>query len=807
MQVLGWILYWLIGLSWVAYQRWSLKKSLVGIGCLLSVATILSGAWGLSFFAWVVFIVSCIALSSSAFRRSVITERVFKIFQRSLPKMSETEKTALEASTPWWESEFFKGNPNWDRLFSLPKPTLTAEEQAFLDGPVEEVCAMTNNWQVAYEDYDLSPEVWRFLKEKGFMGFIIPKAYGGLGFSGLAHSAIAAKVAGHSPTLSVTISVPNTLGPAELLMHYGTQAQKNHYLPRLARGEEIPCFALTGPDAGSDAGSIPDAGIVEKGMFEGKEIIGIRLNWKKRYITLAPLATVIGLAFKLYDPDQLFFDKIDLGITCALIPAHTKGIQKGRRHLPAGSPFQNGPIEGHDVFIPLEWIIGGPDMAGHGWRMLVECLASGRAITLPGSSAGGARVAALVCGAYASIRQQFKAPISAFEGIQEMLAKIAGFTYLCEATRTLTAQAVNLGEKPAVPSAIAKYQVTELSRQIALMAMDIHGGKAVMMGPKNYVVGGYQSAPIAITVEGANILTRNLIIFGQGAMCCHPYLLAEMEAVQKGDKAAFEKTLFEHIQSIFYHIGACVIHGFTQALHARVPKVKGYRFLQKITQASHAFALVGDIILGIIGGKLKFKENLSARLSDMLSALYLASACIKRFRDQGEHDADLPLLQWAVEKSLSDFWNALSDLLANFPNRPIAWFLRFITMPLGKPVVFPKDHLSREIGLLLTTPNAVRDRLTEGAFLTDCENNPVSQLEATLRVVLAAEPVERKIFEAIKKDLLPDRPVRELISLALSAGLIMNQQAELLKSALAARDAIVAVDDFDAGAIAGKRRA
>lgn len=805
MMLLLWILYWMVGLFWIFHKKWPLKKSLLAVGVLLGAATLLSRAWGFAFFGWLFFILLCAGLTSPGFRRSVIVNRVFSVFQRSIPKMSETERTALEASTPWWEADFFKGNPNWEWLFALAKPTLTEEEEAFLQGPVEEICAMTNNWKVAYEDRDLPPEVWQFLKEKGFIGFIIPKEYGGLGFSGLAHSAIAAKVSGHSSTLSVTISVPNTLGPAELLMHYGTEAQKNYYLPRLAKGEEIPCFALTGPEAGSDAGSIPDTGIVEKGMFEGKEVVGIRLNFKKRYITLAPLATVVGLAFKLYDPNRLFFDKTDLGITCALIPANTPGLVKGRRHLPSGSPFQNGPIEGTDVFIPLDWIIGGPAMAGHGWRMLVECLASGRAITLPGSSSGGARAAALASGAYAKIRQQFKTPIASFEGIQEMLGKIAGYAYICEATRTLTAQAVNLGEKPAVPSAIAKCHVTELARQVALMAMDIHAGKAVMMGPKNYLVGGYQSSPIAITVEGANILTRNLIIFGQGAMRCHPYLLKEMELVQAADKLAFEKVLMEHIQSIFYHTGSAFIHAITGALHVKVPRCREHRLLQKITQASHAFALVSDFSLGVIGGKLKFKENLSARLGDMLSALYMASACIKRFRDQGAHESDFPLLQWSVEKNLSDFWNALTEVLRNFPNRPVAWILRCVTMPLGKPVSYPKDTLTRQVGLLLTTPNEVRERLSEGAFLRDCPNNPLAELEKAFKAVLAAEPYEHRLWEAVKQGLLADRPLRELIQPGVAQGVITSQQAELLNLAMTLRDAIVAVDDFDKEAIAGNR--
>ena len=575
---------------------------------------------------------------------------LFVFFKKMLPKMSETEKTALEASTAWWESELFTGKPNWNTLLQYPKPSLTEKEQAFLEGPVETLCRMANNWHITNERYDLPPEIWQFLKKEGFIGFIIPEQYGGLGFSGFAHSEIAAKIAGHCSTLSSLVSVPNTLGPAELLMHYGTEAQKNHYLPRLAKGDEIPCFALTGPLAGSDAGAIPDTGIVSRGIFEGKEIIGITLNWNKRYITLAPIATVLGLAFKLYDPDLLHFDKTELGITCALIPTHTPGITIGRRHLPGGSPFQNGPTQGHNVFVPLDWIIGGPQMAGHGWRMLVECLASGRAITLPSSSAGGARAATFATGAYSRIRTQFNTPISAFEGVQEALGTMGGLTYLCEAVRKFTAFSVNLGDKPAVPSAIAKYHVTEMARKVGLLAMDIHAGKAVMLGPRNYLASGYQSMPIAITVEGANILTRNMIIFGQGAMRCHPFIRTEIDAVYQENFKTFKKAFLGHAGHIFYH---CAL-SFTQGLLgtwwiSNMPKTTTRRYFQKMTRASHVFAFLTDVLMGVYGGKLKFKENLSARMADMLSNLYMSSACLKRFHDEGEIPDDKPVFQWGIE--------------------------------------------------------------------------------------------------------------------------------------------------------------
>ena len=798
MNTLFWISYWAIGLGGVAATRSSILKSLLMIGVLLFIATLFHEFkfWPLTIF-WGIYFIAVVLFTQAKWRRRYFTQPIFKVFQKTLPKMSETEKTALMASTPWWETELFGGNPDWQKLLGLPKPSLTKEEQDFLDGPVERLCQMANNWEIAYQQRDLPPEIWEFLKAEGFMGFIIPKEYGGLGFSGLAHSAIASKIAGHCTTLSTTVSVPNTLGPAELLMHYGTEEQKKYYLPRLAKGLEIPCFALTGPDAGSDAGAIPDIGIITKGLFEGEEIIGIRLNWNKRYITLAPIATVLGLAFKLYDPERLYFDQEELGITCALIPTNTAGITIGRRHLPAGSPFQNGPTQGKDVFIPLSWIIGGPVMAGEGWRMLVECLASGRAITLPASSAGGARAAALVCGAYSRIRSQFNSPISNFEGVQEVLARIAGCTYQAEATRTMTALAVNLGEKPAVPSAIAKYHVTELGRQVALAATDLHAGKAIMTGPKNYIVNGYQSVPIAITVEGANLLTRNMIIFGQGAMRCHPYLLEEMETAAHDQFDRFEPLFLKHCGSVFYHMGSSFLQAITFARTVRTPGGKGVRYMQKMTQASHAFALVSDVSMALLGGKLKFKENLSAKLGDMLSMLYIGSACLKRFYDQGQVKEDFPLFQWAMDKCLADFWQAMDAVLQNFPSKILACGLRVIIMPFGRPCLPPKDTLSRDIAQLLTYPNEVRSRLTEGTFISDCPNNPVAQLEKALVKVIAAEPLEQKIYRAIRHQQLPNRPLKELLEKALEKDLLTLEEQLCLKEAIEAREAIIAVDDFD----------
>src|SRR6266571_3826805 len=537
--MLGWILgviavflifgYWHLPIIW-----WTLAGGLLA-GCLSVIAG--SGFAGNIVLA-ASFIVVAAILNFPILRRKIITARVLAIYRRILPDMSQTEKEAIDAGTVWWDGDLFSGKPDWDKLLATPAPRLSAEEQAFLDGPVEELCAMCDDWEITHERYDLPPRVWQFIKDKGFLGMIIPRKFGGMGFSALAHSAVVTKLSSRSNAAAVTVMVPNSLGPAELLLHYGTDAQKNHYLPRLAKGLEIPCFALTSPEAGSDAASIPDYGIVCKGTWQGKEMLGMRVTWDKRYITLGPVATLLGLAFRLYDPEKLISEKEDLGITCALVPTHTPGVNIGRRHLPLNAVFQNGPNSGKDVFMPLDWIIGGPEYAGKGWMMLMACLAAGRSISLPTSSVGGAKALTRFTGAYARVRSQFKTPIGKLEGVEEALGRIAAHCYMMDATRIMTAGAVDLGEKPAVLSAIAKYHLTERGRQVAIDAMDIAGGKGICMGPSNFLGAAYMQLPVSITVEGANILTRSLIIFGQGAIRCHPYVLKEMAAAHEPDARA-----------------------------------------------------------------------------------------------------------------------------------------------------------------------------------------------------------------------------------------------------------------------------
>src|SRR5882672_3797427 len=603
-------------------------------------------------------------------RRAIVTGPIFGLYKRILPQISQTEQEALDAGSIWWDADLFTGKPDWKKLLAYEEARLSAEEKAFLDGPVEELCGMLHEWDITHERMDLPPEVWKFIREKGFLGIIIPKTYGGLGFSAHAHSEIVTKISTRSGTCAVTVMVPNSLGPAELLLHYGTDEQKNHYLPRLAKGLEIPCFALTNPEAGSDAGAIPDFGIVCKGMHEGREVLGLRLTWEKRYITLGPVATILGLAFKLFDPDKLLGAKEDLGITLALIPTSHKGVNIGRRHIPLSAAFMNGPNSGKDVFIPMQWIIGGEKQVGHGWKMLVECLAAGRSISLPSMSMAAGKLCSRATGAYARVRSQFKTPIGKFEGIEEALARIGGNTYMMDATRRMTLAALDMGEKPSVISAICKYHMTERMRSIVNDAMDIHGGKGIMMGPNNYLGHAYGNVPIAITVEGANILTRSLIIFGQGAIRCHPFVLKEIAAAGANDLADFDRALWGHMSFTISNAARSLWLGITGGEGISVeaaPETR--RYLQMMTRFSSAFALLSDVSMFVIGGSLKRREKISGRLGDILSLLYIASATVKRFRDEGRQKEDRPLLTWAMYDSFFKLQVAMDGVLDNFPNR------------------------------------------------------------------------------------------------------------------------------------------
>jgi acyl-CoA dehydrogenase len=736
------------------------------------------------------------------FRRRQISAPLLKVFAKVTPKLSETEQTALEAGTVGFEGELFSGKPDWHELLKQPRPELSVEEQAFIDGPVEELCSMIDDWQITHELADLPPNVWEFIKKHKFFGMIIPKRYNGLEFSALAHSAVLQKLATMSATVASTVSVPNSLGPAELLLHYGSEEQKSHYLPRLAVGEEIPCFALTGPYAGSDATSIPDVGIVCKQVVDGVETIGFKLTFDKRYITLAPVATVIGLAFRMYDPEHLLGDKEDLGITLALLPRSTPGLQIGRRHLPLNVPFQNGPVHGKDVFVPMSTLIGGPHMAGQGWRMLVEVLSVGRAISLPSNATGALRGAVAAVGAYARMRKQFGLAIARFEGVEEALARIGGLTYATAALSRATAAAVDRGEKPSVPSAIAKYHTTEWGRQVAGDAMDVLGGKGVQLGPSNYAGRAWQGVPIAITVEGANIMTRSLMIFGQGAIRCHPYVLKEMQALSISDRGEQLKT-FDRL--LFGHLGFGVsnaVRSFAMGLTgSRIGESAGdaytRRYYRKLDRYSAALALCADVFMGVLGGKLKFKEKLSARLGDVLSYLYIASSMLKRYEDTGRPEADRPLLAWAFHQCVWNMQMALDGAIRNFPVRPVSWLLRVLVFPFGRREVPPSDRLGRRVAALITAPSEARDRLMEWVYLTPTANNTVGRMNALLPDVIAAEPVDRKFGKALKTGQFKSHDYLDQLAEAEQAGVLDAGEVALLKRVREAVFEFISVDDFD----------
>jgi acyl-CoA dehydrogenase len=750
-------------------------------------------------------------LNLALLRRRLVSDPVLAIYRRILPDMSQTEREAIDAGTVWWDADLFSGRPNWERLLATPAPRLSAEEQAFVDGPVEEACAMANDWEVTHERYDLPPALWQFLKDKGFFGMIIPKKYGGLGFSALAHSEVVTKLSSRCNALAVTVMVPNSLGPAELLLHYGTEEQKNHYLPRLAKGQEIPCFALTSPEAGSDAASIPDYGIVCKGTWQGKETLGMRLTWDKRYITLGPVATLLGLAFRLYDPEQLLGEKEDLGITCALIPTATSGVNIGRRHLPLNGAFQNGPNWGKDVFVPLDWIIGGREYAGKGWMMLMNCLAAGRSISLPASSVGGAKALARVTGAYARVRSQFRTPIGRLEGVEEALGRIAANAYMMEATRVMTAGAVDQGEKPSVISAIAKYHMTERARACVNDAMDIHGGKGICLGPNNWVGRGYQVLPVGITVEGANILTRTLIIFGQGAIRCHPYVLREMRAAKtmQGEEASreFDDALTSHIGHTLANGVRAFVHGLTRSMFASAPlgsAPETRHYFRHVTRLAAAFAFLADVSMLAMGGALKRKEKISGRLGDVLSMMYLVSATLKHYEDQGRLKADLPLVRWAVRDALYSAQQAIDQVLSNFPVKALATLLRWTIFPLGMPFRPPLDSRNHECARIALEPGAARDRLTAGIYVP---KGPVPEdaaraadatavLEAAFLAAVACEPIEKKFREAVKGGVLEPRSGVDTAQLARDKGVITAEEHALWQRKEALRKRVIMVDDF-----------
>ncbi|MEE8321947.1 MAG: acyl-CoA dehydrogenase [Gammaproteobacteria bacterium] len=790
-----------IALAYWRQRLWVLAGVFAAVLVLLCKLTGMSmpETMGAGFLYLLIFIPLCVI----PLRRSLITKKLFRLYRALLPPMSATEREAIETGDVWWDAELFSGRPDWKKLQTFPVPGLSDEEQAFLDGPVEELCNKLDDWHITHERQDLPPEVWDYIKEHRFFAMIIPKQYGGLEFSALAHSEVILKLSTRCIAAAVTVMVPNSLGPAILLLEYGTGEQKDHFLPRLASGEEIPCFALTAPEAGSDAGGMTDFGIVCKGEYDGeKDVLGIRLTWNKRYITLAPIATLLGLAFKLYDPDRLLGDAEDVGITLALIPTDHPGVETDRRHNPIDVPFQNGPTSGKDVFIPIDWIIGGRERAGQGWRMLMECLSDGRGISLPALSTGAGKMASRTTGAYARIRKQFRVPIGEFEGVQEALARIAGYTYLMDSARLLTLGALDQGESPSVVTAIIKYHLTERMRQVINDAMDVHGGKGIILGPRNYLAHAYQSVPVSITVEGANILTRNMIIFGQGVIRCHPYVLDEIEAAAEADTVAglkqFDRAVFGHIGFTISNVARVWFMGLTGGRLVRPPVTDATSvYYRQLTRMSSALALLADVAMLVLGGDLKRRERLSARLGDILSQLYMASAVLKHFRDQGGKADDLPLVDWNCRQCLYAIEEAIIVFLNNFPIGFAGVGLKWLVFPYGRVYRQPDDALDTRVAHLIMQPGDSRDRLIEGSFVPSDRSAAVRIIEDTLDKVIDTGPLEHRVVKAMRRGELEGRTIDEAMTEAVEKEIVTDQEADVLRDAIKATREVIEVDDFD----------
>ncbi|VVD93615.1 Acyl-coenzyme A dehydrogenase [Pandoraea eparura] len=817
-----WILAWVSGVSALLFYRahaWQwLTASLVWVG-----AGAVSGVTGTAatVLLAVVFVLPALMLSLGPLRRAWITAPMLAKFRTIMPEMSETEKDAIEAGTVWWEADLFSGRPDWQKFTALPAPALSADEQAFLDNEVEHLCDLSNDWESTQVWQDLPPKAWQYAKDAGFLGMIIPKRYGGLEFSAYAHSQVVMKLASRCSAAAVSVMVPNSLGPAELLLHYGTEAQKDYYLPRLAKGDEIPCFALTSPYAGSDAAAIPDIGIVCRGIHEGREMLGFRVTWSKRYITLGPIATVLGLAFRALDPDHLLGDDGTPGITCALIPTNHPGVVIGRRHWPLNAVFQNGPNSGKDVFIPLDWVIGGRAQVGQGWRMLMECLAAGRAISLPSSNVGYSKIAVRATGAYAAVRRQFRTPIGKFEGVQEALARMAGNLYTMDAARRMAALAVDLGEKPSVISAIAKYHVTERARKVVNDGMDVVAGKGICMGPNNFLARAYQQIPVSITVEGANIMTRCLMIFGQGAIRCHPYVLKELAAAQTADRAtavrAFDDALFGHLSFVTSNIVRGALHGVTHARFSAVPSNAAPELLayyRAANRLSTLLAIAADVSMAVLGGSLKRRERLTGRLGDMLSQLFLLTATLKRYEDEGRPAADLPLVHWAAQDALWQAREAFEGVLANYPSRVVAWWMRWKLTPLGLPYAKPSDALATQVAELMQTPGDARERLIAGSYSPRPEIDGLAYGELVFQMTPQVTAIEQRLRMAVKEGRLPTMPqslpeFSAWVEHAATLHLVSDGERQALAQYADYAARAVAVDDFppDFGRLADMQHA
>ena len=749
--------------------------------------------------------VAFLLMQPNPLRERFLSRPLLGRIRSMLPKLSDTEAQALESGSVDWDGELFSGSPDWDRLLNARPAQLSEDEQAFVDGPVDDLCAMLDDWAMVHEDFDLPAPVWERIKADGFLGLMIPESYGGKGFSHTAHSETVMKLSTRSVSAAVTVMVPNSLGPGELLLEYGTDEQKEHYLPRLARGEEIPCFALTSPVAGSDAGAIPDKGVVCKQTVDGEEVIGIRLDFAKRWITLAPVATVVGLAFKLYDPEHLLGDQDEIGITCALLPADTEGVEIGRRHNPGGSPFMNGPINGKDVFVTLDAIIGGQEMAGKGWRMLIECLGAGRGVSLPALSTASGEIGYRMTGAFSRIRRQFGTAVGHFEGVQESSAEVAGLAYTLEAYRHLVTRGLEEGTISVV-TAMAKYHSTEMMRVLINNGMDIASGRAVQMGPRNFMALPYQSIPVAITVEGANILTRSLMIFGQGALRCHPYLYDELQAIQDEDQERgfknFEQLFFKHAGHSLGNISRGMVHGLSGARLAEIPanadsfSAPWYRL---ITRYSAVLASFSDIAFALLGGDLKRREMVSARLGDLHSHLLISCAILKYHATLPRDEANDAHATYALRRSLSQAHQAIEDFCRNFGYFGVARLLKGLFFPLGRPCLAhkPSDELIRTLGEQIMSPSSVRDALAANAYIPQDPEDNIGRVEATYNKLLEVESDFEAFYKADLKGKLEGDTLRAKVENAAAQGIIPNDKVEAILEYDEMRYDCLLTDAFD----------
>ncbi|MDX2290207.1 MAG: acyl-CoA dehydrogenase [Hyphomicrobiaceae bacterium] len=741
-------------------------------------------------------------LSLRPVRRLLVTRPAFGLVRSVLPKVSATEAQALAAGTIGFDAEIFSGKPDWDKLRGLPGIELSKEEQAFLDGPTQELCRRIDDWTIRLEK-TIPEDIWTFVRANGFLGMLISKAHGGLGFSAQAQSLIIGKIASRSPDVATIVMVPNSLGPGELVERYGTPEQKRHHLPRLASGLDIPCFALTGPTSGSDAAGMRDVGILEKGVYAGQPTLGIRLTWDKRYITLGPRATLVGLAFRLLDPGNLLGRGEDIGITVALIPADHPGVEIGRRHRPSGTAFPNGPTSGRDVFIPIDWVVGGQPMVGQGWRMLMECLAAGRAVSLPSSAAAAAKAMLHQTTAYARVRRQFGLPIGRMDGVEEAIVRIAEAAYVTEAARAVTAAMVTRGERPAVISALMKYQTTERMRDAVMAAMDVHGGKAICDGPSNPVMAAYQMMPIAITVEGANILTRTLITFAQGALRSHPYLFQEIEAARDTDRRrgflAFETAFEGHVGFAVSNVTRALLHNLTFGALAAAPDdvYTRARWYRQLSRQSANFALLADVMVVTLGGGLKTHQRLSGRMADALSEIYLAAACLKRFEDDGRPQADRALMELSVRNALYRCQRALAAVIDNFPSAVLRFVLARIVFPFGEPYRAASDTLGRQAAAAIAVPGEARDRLTRHIFVSRDPSEAAGRTELAFALAVAAEDAERKLERAVKAGTVRRYHGHDWLNEAVDAGILTEAEAKRLRDLEALTAQVIAVDDFE----------